>query len=219
MTENKDVNVQDNIENGQPQEQDATTDVAEVPAEEKPGQPAGEHPELELAEDIETTLRKQVEQKEKEAIDSFQQLLRLRAEFDNYRKRVEKEKEHKFNIGKETVLIKVVDLVDIFDKALDSAKKTHNVKDTIHGLELLRKEFGTFLDKEGIKPIDCMGKKCDILFHEIIGTEETDDCAEDTVVKEVQKGYMFNNEDVIRSSKVIIAKPKKKKNKEEENKK
>ena len=182
------------------------TEIAGEPAKPETSKQAGKNNEQ--AEE-ETDPVKQLQEKETVIQESFKQLLRLKAEFDNYRKRVEKEKEQKFLLGKEAVLIKTVDLLDIFEKAMEAAKKSHNIKDTLHGLDLLKKEFSSFLEKEGVKPINSVGEKFNPVYHDVLGTEVSD-CGEDVIIKEVQKGYIFNDCDIIRSAKVIISKPKKK---------
>ncbi|MBU0600742.1 MAG: nucleotide exchange factor GrpE [Elusimicrobia bacterium] len=151
------------------------------------------------------------------------QLLRLRAEFDNYRNRVEKEKQLKYIIGKESVLSKILDFEDIFEKALESLhhwntdENPKDIKNVIHGVALLKKEFTSFLKKEGVRHLEVIGKKIDPMYHEVIGYELCDE-EEGTIIKEVQKGYSYD-EYVLRPSKVIIAKarqPEEKESKKDE---
>jgi len=148
-----------------------------------------------------------IDEKEKEIKNLYNQLIRLKADFDNYRKRIDREKENIYVSGKENILIKLVSLTDALEKATESAKKSENIKDIIHGLELLEKEFVTFLEKEGVKAIDSKGKKIDPSFHEIIGTKDTDKVEEDTILEEIQRGYVLFDW-VIRPAKVIVAKKK-----------
>ncbi|OGS20723.1 MAG: nucleotide exchange factor GrpE [Elusimicrobia bacterium RIFOXYA2_FULL_39_19] len=141
------------------------------------------------------------------------QLLRLRAEFENYRTRVEKEKQRKYILGKESVFSKIIDFEDVFEKAvlsLHSWNQDKNPKDisvVIQGVELLHKEFSNFLKKEEVKQIETADKIFDPHFHEVMGYEYCNDKEEGTIIKELQKGYMFD-EYVIRPSKVIVAKEK-----------
>ncbi|MBU2568080.1 MAG: nucleotide exchange factor GrpE [Elusimicrobia bacterium] len=141
---------------------------------------------------------------------SFSQLLRLKAEFENYRKRVEKEKEDKYLLGKESVLSKVVALLDVFEKAIEMSKSANDKKGILQGVELLKKEFENFLDREGVKRIETVGLKFNPSFHEIMGYENSDDSDEDGIIKkEMQKGYTLGCF-VLRAAKVVVMKSKKK---------
>lgn len=151
---------------------------------------------------------------EKEIQNLHGQIIRLKAEFDNYRKRVEKEKELRFSYGKQTILIKLIGLVDIFDNALNHAKDSKHLKDVADGLKLTHKEFTSFIAKEGVKPIETIGLKFNPDCHEIVGFEQSEDGKENIILHEVQRGYLCNDE-VIRPAKVIVAK---KKDKTEESK-
>jgi len=167
-------------------------------------------------------LQQELENRTKEIQNLNSQILRLKAEFDNYRKRVEKENHKKFILGKEFVLIKLIELIDIFETALESMNKTDNIKTVIEGVELLKKGFIDFIDKEGLKPIKSIGEKFNPKFHEVIGTEFSDESEENIIIKELQKGYIFDNEHIIRPAKVIVSTKNKikqnSKNKKEEQK-
>ena len=147
----------------------------------------------------------QESEKDKEIKNLYSQLLRLKAEFENYRKRVEKEKQDRFLYGKQIVLSKIVEFTDIFDKAIEVSTDKKDIENILSGLELLRKEFYLFLEKEGIKFINSLGEKFDPNLHEVVGYELTEDKDEDIVLKEVQKGYKFGDY-VLRPAKVIVSK-------------
>jgi len=134
------------------------------------------------------------------------QILRLRADFDNFRKRAEKEKSDKYISGKESVLSKVIGFLDVFEKAIEMTRSADDSKKIVDGMELLKKEFACFLEKEGVKDIKCEGQKFDPFIHEAIGFEITDSPEEENaIIKEVSKGYMCNDL-VLRHPKVIILK-------------
>jgi len=154
---------------------------------------------------IETDTEKPLKEKEDENQNLYSQLLRLRAEFDNYRRRTEEEKNRKFILGKETILIELIGSIDIFDKAIESADKSSDIKTVVEGIHILHKEFVSFLKKEGVKPIETKNKKFDTNYHEIVEHEESDEVEEGIILKEVQRGYIFQN-DVIRPAKVIVSK-------------
>ncbi len=146
-------------------------------------------------------------EKDKEIKNLYSQLLRLKAEFDNYRKRVEKEKQERFLYGKQTVLSKIVEFTDIFDRAIEVSNDKRDIENILSGIALLRKEFYSFLEKEGIKFINSIGEKFDPNLHEVIGYEITEDKEDDIVIKEIQKGYKFEDY-VLRPAKVIVSKKK-----------
>jgi molecular chaperone GrpE len=138
------------------------------------------------------------------------QLLRLKAEFDNYRRRVEKEKEMQYLYGKQSVLMKIVSLMDIFNNALKHTEDSQNIQQVKHGIKLLHKEFSSFISKEGIDPIPAVGKKFDPERHEIVGLEETgEDGSENMILHEVQQGFA-SGDWIIRPSRVIVSKKKEK---------
>ena len=136
------------------------------------------------------------------------QLLRLKAEFDNYRRRVEREKEMRYRYGKQAVLSRVIDLVDVLDNAVRQSEDTSHPGKVVDGLKLLNREFTSFIEKEGIRPIESTGRKFDHDLHETVGFQEKEGTEDDTVLYEVQRGYMQDNE-VLRHAKVIIVKNKK----------
>lgn len=145
--------------------------------------------------------------KKEEELRSYQsQLMRLKAEFDNYRKRVEKEKELRYRFGKQSVLLKLVELTDVMDSAVKHAAQASGVKEILSGLELLRKEFFSFLTKEGMKKIETSGKS-DPHLHEIVGYEERDEAEDGVIINEVQPGFLYEDE-VVRPARVIISRKK-----------
>lgn len=162
--------------------------------------------EEKLAE--EEILRQSLEEKKKQAEEYYDQLLRLKAEFENYRKRVEKEKEKIYLHGKETILLKlaaVLDTLEQAEKSLQNKNEKLKTEDIISGLKLIILDFRNFLGNEGLEPIESVGKKFDPHFHEVVEQEEREDLEEGIILEELQKGYLFN-EHVIRPAKVKIAK-------------
>lgn len=167
-------------------------------------------------------LIKDLEEKNKEL---NKQLLYLKAEFDNYRKRIEKEKRQKFLLGKISILEKLISLYDMFNLAIKSIKditqtnKDNNVSQILDGVILLYKELENFLAKEGVKKIDCKNTTFNPTYHEIIDYRETDIYEQDKIIEVIMEGYILtdNSEEfVLRPAKVIVAKPKKIENSETE---
>ncbi|MBN1822906.1 MAG: nucleotide exchange factor GrpE [Endomicrobiales bacterium] len=149
-------------------------------------------------------LKQSLDEKKKQAGDYYDQLLRLRAEFDNFRKRTERDKKNHLAWGKEEILLKQVSLLDVIEQAASIKLTENNAKSIQQGLELIKQEFVKMLSSEGIVEIECLGGKFDPNLHEAIEQVESED--EEETVKEVfQKGYMLNNR-VIRPAKVKVSK-------------
>jgi molecular chaperone GrpE len=147
-------------------------------------------------------LKQSVEDKSKQAQDFYDQLLRLKADFENYRKRSEKEKKDYLEWGKEKILLKQLSIDDILQQALKSAKEGNNMESIIIGLELINKEFSKMLKEEGVEEIQC--EKFDPNICEAL--EQVESEAEDETILEVyQKGYKINGK-LIRTTKVKVAK-------------
>jgi len=149
----------------------------------------------------------------KELIDTLQ---RLQAEFENYKKRVDKENCELIRCANEDLIIKILPIIDNFELALKSCR----AKDDFYkGMELIYSQLMDTLHSQGLKHIECIGKKFDPYYHEALLVEESDK-EENIIIEELQKGYLLNDK-VIRHSKVKIAKKKreeKKEEKKEENK-
>jgi molecular chaperone GrpE len=128
---------------------------------------------------------------------------RILAEFDNYKKWIQKEKEQTCAYSSAEVIKKLLPVVDSFEQAIKNGKGT-SAEDK--GLLLIRNQLMSIIEKEGVRPIECLGKKYDPYSHDIIMQEESDK-PEGTVIEELQKGYMFKDK-VLRHSMVKAAKKK-----------
>lgn len=150
------------------------------------------------------------EQKElRELTDTLQH---LQAEFENYKKRAAKEGCELIKCANEDLIIKLLPIIDNFEIALKSCRE----KDGFYkGTELIYSQLIDTLRSQGLKHIECLGKKFDPYYHEVLLAEESKE-PENTIIEELQKGYMLNDK-VIRHSKVKISKRKKeeRENKEE----
>lgn len=158
------------------------------------------------------SLRSGLAEKKKETEEYYNQLLRLKAEFENYRKRVEKEKEKMYLYGKESILLKLISVLDTLEQAEKSLKIVNeqaNEKkitgEIISGLKLIILDFHNFLKNEGLEVIESVGKIFDPHYHEVIEQEENTEKEEGIILAELQKGYVFKDS-VIRPAKVKIAK-------------
>jgi molecular chaperone GrpE len=155
--------------------------------------------------------KKEADKKIEELNDKY---LRTLAEFDNYRKRVEKEKRDILKYGNENLILQLIPFDEIFDSVLKQIDKTQSVEVIKKGLELLKKEFEKFLEGLGVKKIVAKGEKFNPDFHEATEVIETDDFEDGIIIEEDKSGYIYN-ERVIRPSMVKVAKRKKSNNVED----
>jgi molecular chaperone GrpE len=150
-----------------------------------------------LMEELET-LKKELEKKDKQIQEQETKLKYLQAEFDNYRKYFEKEKQNIIELANENLIKELLIIVDDFERALDSIKDEKNKQ----GLKLLHQNFFKILENHGLKKMEALGKKFDPYLHEAVMKEESD--KENIIIEEFQKGYILKSK-VIRPSKVKIS--------------
>ncbi|MFB0526570.1 MAG: nucleotide exchange factor GrpE [bacterium] len=175
---------------------------------EKPSEPPiDSHLENKLSE-LEI-LRQSFEEKKKLADSYYDQLLRLKAEFDNYRKRMEKEREELVEFGKQELMVKLLDILDSLDLALHSTKDEKNEAKSIkEGVELIHKQFKEILEREGLKKLKVQGEKFDPNLHHAVEYQESDEHKDNEILKEVRPGYLLHDR-VIRPAMVVVARAKK----------
>ncbi len=150
-------------------------------------------------------LQESLAEQKKKTEDYYDQLLRLKAEFENYRRRVEKEKVELVKFGQEDIFLKLLPLVDNLERALKAAKEHDNHKTILEGLMLIDKEFKNFLKQEGVEPIKTHKEKLDPSLHHVVSQEERTDFEDEQIIEEIQKGYNFKGR-VIRPALVKVAK-------------
>ncbi len=144
-----------------------------------------------------STERKKITELEKALKEKEEKMLRLLADFDNYRKRMEKEMAGVAAREKEKMLMKFIDIYENLQSAYSSIKD--------EGLGIVVSQFRKALQDEGVEEIEAVGKKFDYNLHHAVATEESDEHEDGTVVKEVRKGYTINGK-VVRPSYVVVSK-------------
>jgi molecular chaperone GrpE len=153
------------------------------------------------------TLKKDLEEKTKLADDYLSQLKYLQADFENYKKMVAREREMYEMCATEEVIKRLLPIIDNLEIAIASAKQSENEPSFVEGIELIYKDLMVVLGKEGLKPIKAVGEKFDPYKHEVIMTVIDDGLPEDTVLEELEKGYMLGSK-LIRTAKVKVSKVK-----------
>ena len=147
----------------------------------------------------------------KQKQEYFDKLLRLHAEFENFKKRAVKEKQQFLKFANEGLICELINVLDNFERAFDSANKMSDFKSLHQGVEMILKQIHQLLEKNGVKKIECLGEAFDPVQQEAIAHIETAEHPENTVVEEVQKGYLLEDR-LIRPAMVKVAKkPQKKK--------
>jgi molecular chaperone GrpE len=144
------------------------------------------------------------------ARDYYDQLLRLQADFENYRKRVEKERPELIKYGKADILSRLLPLYDLLVAAhlhVNNAQGGAGSDEVLKGLEMIFKEFSRVFEAEGLRPMDPVGKPYDPMACEILGVTDGDDSNDGMVTEELQKGFYYGDK-ILRPARVKIARKK-----------
>lgn len=149
--------------------------------------------------------KKEKKDKKDEKIEELtDRLTRQMAEFDNFRKRTEREKSHMYEIGAKDIIEKILPVVDNFERGLDSIPEEEKGSPFAEGMEKIYKQLMTTLDSLGVKPIKAVGQEFNPDFHNAVMHVEDEEFGENVVAEEFQKGYMYR-ESVVRHSMVKVA--------------
>jgi len=148
------------------------------------------------------------EAKEEEAKETYDRLLRVSAEFENYKKRSAREMEEFKKYANQSLLKEMLSVVDNLELAITSSQDGKTADKTlIEGLNLTLNEILRVFEKFNVTPIEAKGKTFDPAYHEAVMREETDDYPENTVISEFQKGYLIHDR-LLRPAMVVVAVPK-----------
>lgn len=148
--------------------------------------------------------KKKKDKKDTQIEDLTDKLRRQMAEFDNFRKRTEKEKSGMFEMGAKSVVEKLLPVVDNFERGLASVPEDQKEDPFVAGVDKVYKQLLTVFDELGVKPIEAVGQPFDPNFHNAVMHVEDDEQGENVVVEEFQKGYMYHDS-VVRHSMVKVA--------------
>ncbi|WP_440322945.1 nucleotide exchange factor GrpE [Laedolimicola sp.] len=178
---------------------------AEEASEEKEST-GGEKPEeTEAVEEPEMLKKKKKKDKMEEKIEELEdRVKRQMAEFDNFRKRTEKEKSHMYEVGARDVIEKILPVVDNFERGLASVPEDQKENPVIVGMDKIYSQLMTTLTDLGVEPIEAVGGEFDPNYHNAVMHVEDEELGENVVAEEFQKGYMYKDT-VIRHSMVKVA--------------
>jgi len=149
-------------------------------------------------------LEQEIEALRKNAEDTQNSYLRVLADFDNYRKRQREETARLSDCAREGLLLKLLPIVDNFDRSVQAAEAEHSYDSLVEGVSLTLKQIHDMLEKEGLEPIEAVGQEFNPEFHEALMRVETDEYPENTVVDELERGYILNGR-VLRPARVRVA--------------
>lgn len=148
--------------------------------------------------------KKKKDKKDEQIEDLTDRLRRQMAEFENFRKRTEKEKSQMFDMGAKTIVEKVLPVIDNFERGLAAVPEDKKEDAFVVGMDKIYKQFLTTLEEAGVKPIEAVGQEFDPNFHNAVMHVEDEELGENVVAEELQKGYMYRDT-VVRHSMVKVA--------------
>lgn len=173
-----------------------TGDDQDAPEEEKAdGQPEGSEAPEEKADSVKTA-----EQQKREDDEKY---MRLMAEFQNYKKRVAKEKQDIQSFANEKIITELLEVLDNFERSLEHSGDAD--ENYVKGMEMIFQQLKTAMEKAGLKEIQALGEDFDPAVHNAVMQEESDELESGKVSKVLQKGYKLNDK-VIRAAMVAVAK-------------
>lgn len=144
------------------------------------------------------------DKKDEQIAELKDRLVRSMAEFDNYRKRTDKEKSAMFEVGAKSVVEKILPVIDNFERGFAAATDEEKESPFYQGMDKIYKHMVTSLEEAGVKAIEAVGQPFNPDFHNAVMHVEDDNFGENTVAEEFQKGYMYK-ESVVRHSMVKVA--------------
>lgn len=152
---------------------------------------------------LKSSKNKEIEAKDQKIAELTDRLMRTMAEFDNYRKRSEKEKSQMFDLGVKSIVEKLLPIIDNFERGLNSVDEADKDNPLVQGFNMIYKQLMTTMDEIGVKPIEAVGKEFDPNFHNAVMHGEDENLGENIIAEEFQKGYMYNDV-VVRHSMVKV---------------
>ncbi len=149
------------------------------------------------------TVKQEVEDAKARANQLFVSLQRLAADFENYKKRVAKERQEIILSANAELILKLLDVYEGLKKAINASPAGID-SNYLNGVKMLYDEFSRILKNEGLEPIETVGKPFDVRRHDVLMRQVKDDLPEDTILEEIQAGYMLNSR-VLRHAKVVVS--------------
>jgi molecular chaperone GrpE len=149
-------------------------------------------------------LEEELEAEQEKAKEYLNRLKYLQADFENYRKRVEREVQEAVQRSNEKLVACLIDIIDDLESAISAGETTENIDALLEGIKMVHKNLDRLLEKEGLERLECVGQAFDPNIHEVLSEIPTKDLESGTVIEEARKGFMFKGK-VLRPSIVKIA--------------
>ena len=147
--------------------------------------------------------KKKKDKKDEEIENLTDRLKRQMAEFENFRKRTDKEKGQMFDMGARTIVEKILPVIDNFERGLASVPEENQDDPFVSGMQMVYKQLMTELEAAGVKAIECTGEEFNPDFHNAVMQVESEELESGTIAQELQKGYMYKDS-VVRHSMVSV---------------
>ena len=148
--------------------------------------------------------KKKKDKKDEQIEELTDKVKRQMAEFDNFRKRTEKEKSQMYDMGAKTIVEKILPVIDNFERGLAAVPEDNKEDAFVVGMDMIYRQMLTVLEEAGVKPIEAVGAEFDPNFHNAVMHVEDETLGENVVAEELQKGYMYRDT-VVRHSMVKVA--------------
>lgn len=215
MDENKKEDIKEEMadqteETVDTQEEVMDAEFEQVPEDDDPQNASDAQEAAESGEEAEDSKKKSFfgkkkkDKKDQQIEELTDRVQRQMAEFDNFRKRSEKEKAAMYEIGAKSVVEKILPTIDNFERGFAALTQEQKADPFADGMDKVYRQMMTTLEEIGVKPIEAVGKEFDPNFHNAVMHVEDEEAGENIVVEEFQKGYMYRDS-VVRHSMVKVA--------------
>ena len=202
MAENKNISPEEMEE--EILENEEINDTAEEETVEEAEEAVAEEPETEKEKGSFFKKKEKKDKKDEKIEELTDRVRRQMAEFDNFRKRTEKEKTQMFETGAKSIVEKILPVVDNFERGLAAVTEEEKGSPFVEGMENIYKQMMTMLEEAGVKPIEAVGQEFDPNLHNAVMHIEDEEFGENIIAEEFQKGYTYRDS-VVRHSMVKVA--------------
>ena len=185
-------------------ENEEINDAAEEETVEEAEEAAAEEPEAGKEKGSFFKKKEKKDKKDEKIEELTDRVRRQMAEFDNFRKRTEKEKTQMFETGAKSIVEKILPVVDNFERGLTAVTEEEKGTPFVEGMEKIYKQMMTVLEEAGVKPIEAVGQEFDPNLHNAVMHVEDEEFGENIIAEEFQKGYTYRDS-VVRHSMVKVA--------------
>ncbi|MFZ5631214.1 MAG: nucleotide exchange factor GrpE [Bacillota bacterium] len=200
--EERELKIEDNPVMEQPAGDNPETGEDTAPVERGNGAEAEDAAEKAPEGDDRESLLAMLDQEKSRAEDYYNRLVRMQADFENYRKRVAKEREELFKYASGQLVVALLPVMDNFERAL--AVKYDDTEQLLAGVEMIKRQLEDVLAREGLEPIPTVGEQFNPEIHEAVMTEKSEDYPENTITGELRRGFTLKGK-VIRAAMVKVA--------------